>query len=211
MSGRETENKILDAALDVVSEKTISGTRVHLVTEQAGIVPSNLHYYFKTKEDLLLELLERILEQYVESRSKILEREYPSLPSALSCFFDQKKDIIKNESHLDYIEMDYWVQSKLDNRIKKQLNRSYSSWRESIREVLEAHLPGLSEKKKKYLSYMMVSMMVGASVQYLLDDSFDLNEYFSMGLTMLLQSAGIDGDKPCSDTPDEDIDEQMES
>ena len=50
MKNKATEQKIMDAALDVVAEKSISGTRVHLIAERAGIVQSNLHYYFKTKE-----------------------------------------------------------------------------------------------------------------------------------------------------------------
>lgn len=188
MVGNDTENRILDAALDVLSERSISGTRIHLVTEKVGLVPSNLHYYFKTKDDLLLALLERILQRYLEARTEVMDRESADLSGALHAFFEQKKFIIKEDSRMDFIEMDFWVHSNHDERIKKQLKLSYDSWRNHIVQVLELYMPQLTEKQKKYISYTMVSLMMGASMQYLIDDSFDLDEYFAMGLRLILKA-----------------------
>ena len=43
----EAEERILKAALKVVNEVTINGTRMHLIAEKAGMVQSNIHYYYK--------------------------------------------------------------------------------------------------------------------------------------------------------------------
>lgn len=190
MAGNDTENKILNAAFQVVSEKTISGTRVALVTEKAGIVPSNLHYYYKTKEDMLMALLERILQEFKDSRNQLMSGLEADLAKQLGGFFEQKKSIIKDSPEYDYLELDFWVHSKVDERVKKYLAKSYSNWREHVCQVLEEHLPQLTEKRKKYISCAMVSLMMGASIQYLIDDSFDLDEYFSLGLDMILFAAG---------------------
>ena len=45
----ETEERILNAALKVVNDVTISGTRMHLIAEKADMVQSNVHYYYKNK------------------------------------------------------------------------------------------------------------------------------------------------------------------
>ena len=58
----ETEERILNAALKVVNDVTISGTRMHLIAEKADMVQSNVHYYYKTKQELLKGLQEWILE-----------------------------------------------------------------------------------------------------------------------------------------------------
>lgn len=52
----ETEERILNAALKVVNDVTISGTRMHLIADKADMVQSNVHYYYKTKQDLLKRL-----------------------------------------------------------------------------------------------------------------------------------------------------------
>ena len=52
------EKTILDAALEVVARETISRTRMHLIAEEAGMSQSNLHYHFKTKDDLLSYYIE---------------------------------------------------------------------------------------------------------------------------------------------------------
>ena len=59
----ETEERILNAALKVVNYVTISGTRMHLIAEKADMVQSNVHYYYKTKQELLKGLQEWILEE----------------------------------------------------------------------------------------------------------------------------------------------------
>ena len=54
-----TEDRILEAALDVIRTHSISGTRISLVAERAGLFQSNIHYYFKSKRDLLFAVLQR--------------------------------------------------------------------------------------------------------------------------------------------------------
>lgn len=44
MDSRVIEEKILNAAFHVVDRYTISGTRMHLIAEEAKMVQSNLHY-----------------------------------------------------------------------------------------------------------------------------------------------------------------------
>ena len=45
----EVTNKILDAAFEIVAKNKISGTRMHLIAKEAGVVQSNVHYYYPTK------------------------------------------------------------------------------------------------------------------------------------------------------------------
>lgn len=69
----EAEERILNAALKVVNEATISGTRMHLIAEKADMVQSKVHYYYKTKQALLEGLQERFQESYSEWRDAIRE------------------------------------------------------------------------------------------------------------------------------------------
>lgn len=187
--GNDTEQRILDAALDVLADKTISGTRVQLIADRAGIAKSHFHYYFKTKNEVLVALLEILLQSFLDDRVRILaENKDSCLRDKLNIFFRQKKRYLREDSRVDFIEMDFWVHSKVDDTSRDFLARSYSSWRNHIREVLEEYLPDLPEDKKQVIPYQIVSLMIGASIQYLIDESFDLDLYFEVALDTLMKT-----------------------
>ena len=67
-----TEERILDAAFDVVQERTINGTRMALIAERAGLFQSNIHYYYKSKHELMLAVQRKVLARCMELRAALL-------------------------------------------------------------------------------------------------------------------------------------------
>ena len=53
--------KILSAAEEVIAERGYGGATMAMIAERAGLPKANLHYYYGTKEQLYLALLEDIL------------------------------------------------------------------------------------------------------------------------------------------------------
>lgn len=181
------EEKILSAALEVLSKRTLNGTRMHLIAKEAGMVQSNLHYYYKTKRDLLLALIKQIQSGANKRRRSITTQGKPNLEGKLSVFFNSKKHMILKEKKLDYAQFDFWVQAVVDKEINQAFCSSFDFWRDDIVRAIDMHMPTLKEDKKRILSYIMVSMMMGASMQYLIaENSFDLDEYFSVCMEMVL-------------------------
>lgn len=56
---REKTEEILSAALDVFSKFGLRGTSINLISETAGMSTPSILYYFKNKEDIHKELLNR--------------------------------------------------------------------------------------------------------------------------------------------------------
>jgi AcrR family transcriptional regulator len=56
--GAESRERILEAALDVASERGYHGTTVSLVTERSGLPTSSVYWHFGGKDALLAEALE---------------------------------------------------------------------------------------------------------------------------------------------------------
>ena len=69
-----TEDRILEAALYTVESHTISGTRMHLIAEEAQMVQSNVHYYYRTKEALLLALNKKVLDTCYNIRKEDVKK-----------------------------------------------------------------------------------------------------------------------------------------
>ena len=181
------EGKIISAALDTIEKHTISGTRMHLIADEAEMLQSNLHYYFKTKSDLMMAVLKRVRERSLEIREEIKKETEDTLESALDQFIGQKKEFILREKKYDYAEIDFWVQSRLGDSTSQELAYSFREWREEIRSMLRKYVPALSEEMLEYLPVHFVSMLEGATLQYLADEGvFDLDRYFETGKEILL-------------------------
>lgn len=176
----KTEEKILEAALEVVQEKTISGTRMHQIADKADVVQSNVHYYYKTKRDLLKALQEKVLKHCLDIRENERRQiDKNSFEEQMNVFIHQKQHFITKDPKYDYAEIDFWLQSRIEDNIREDFQKSFSIWREEIRQVLERFFPGLAKEKIEYFPYLIVSMLEGASLQYLIDpDAFDLDRYF---------------------------------
>jgi len=102
--------------------------------------------------------------------------------------FDQKKNDIINKKEFDYTQIDYWVQGTVNEEIRLKFENTFDIWRDSIREVLSKG-EQIEDKDQRYLNmlpYLTVSLMLGASLQYLIDEGkFDLDEYFEIAEKMI--------------------------
>ncbi|MCD8350013.1 MAG: TetR/AcrR family transcriptional regulator [Planctomycetaceae bacterium] len=175
------EDKILDAAMAVVTEQTISGTRMRLIAEQAGMVSSNVHYYYKTKDDLMLALQKRVHAHFRQYRKDALAGADDTLEGKLGALFEQKIDIMLKHAEYDYVQTDFWLQSRVNKSVKKNRQASYNAWRQDVFDVISHYRPDLKEKAVALLVVVIVSMMEGAAMQYLVDrESFDLLAYFRL-------------------------------
>ena len=182
-----TEDKILDAALDVVQTETISGTRIHLVAKRAGLFQSNIHYYFKSKRDLLIAVLQRLQKRCEDIRAELRVEADENLEDQLDVFFNQKKQFILYETKYDYAEIDFWTQAHLDEEIRERFQVSFGKWREEIGRVIARYAPYVPRERRDFICTLMLSMMEGATLQYLVDpQAFDLDEYFRQCKQMVL-------------------------
>ena len=186
---KKTEDKVLDAALRIVKEKTISGTRMHLIAEEANMVQSNVHYYFKTKNDLMIALQKKVLRRCIELRKKLSLSCGDSLESQLDTFFKQKLDFILEEKEYDFAEIDFWIQGRINEPMRKEFCKSFEGWRDEIRVLLDKYSPELSKEKRQYIPVMLVSMLEGGSLQYLIyEGNFDIHAYFEFCKQQVLKA-----------------------
>ncbi len=65
-AGLENVERILDAALEVFATFGFRGSRIEQIAAAAGLSKTNLLYYFRTKEDLYLAVLQRTLDMWLE-------------------------------------------------------------------------------------------------------------------------------------------------
>jgi TetR/AcrR family transcriptional regulator len=185
---KDVNKKILKAALEVVSKEKISGTRMHMIAKEANMSQANLHYHFSTKNDIMIGLLNSIQEEFSKGRKNYIDIENKSVTENIQGFFEQKKDDILINKKMEYTQIDYWVQGTVNEEIRAIFQNTFNIWRKSIEDILtEAYKENLDEKTMKNIPFTMISLMLGASLQYLIDEGkFDLDEYFQVAEKMVL-------------------------
>lgn len=62
----ENQERILDAALEVFSERGFRGATIDQIADQAGMSKPNLLYYFRRKKDMYEALIARLLDTWLE-------------------------------------------------------------------------------------------------------------------------------------------------
>lgn len=186
---KDVNKKILDATLETIAREKISGTRMHLIAKDAEMSQSNLHYYYPTKNELLIALLDEIQERFTKKRAESVDLKNKSFEENLSGLFNEKMDVILNDKKIDYAQFDYWVQGTVNEEIRSKFEKTFDEWRNDISKVLLENdaYSKMDPQYKEILPFIIVSLMMGASMQYLIDEGkFDLNQYFYTAKKMVM-------------------------
>lgn len=190
---KDINKKILDATLETIAREKISGTRMHLIAKEAEMSQSNLHYYYPTKNELLIALLDEIQERFTQKRVESVDLKNKSFEENLSGLFNEKMDVILNDKKIDYAQFDYWVQGTVNPEIRSKFEKTFDEWRSDISKVLleNKEYNKMDPKYMEMLPFIIVSLMMGASMQYLIDEGkFDLNQYFYTAKKMVMDFKG---------------------
>ncbi len=184
---KNNEEKILDATLRVIESHTISGTRISLIAKEADMLQSNVLYYYKSKEEILVAMQKRILDIFPKLREELRDNTEDTLESALEVFSKNEENLLKNFPEYNHAEMDFWVQSRTDEDTRTRFSQSYDLWRQEIRDVLVKYVPDLPDNLKEILPAQYVSMLEGFTIQYLIDENkIDMTEYFALSRQLIL-------------------------
>lgn len=188
---KDINQKILEATLETIAREKISGTRMHLIAKEADMSQSNLHYYYPTKKDLLVAVLDQLQERFTKKRRESIDLENKSVEENIHGLFLEKMDDILNHKGVDYAQFDFWVQGTVDPEIRSKFKKTFDEWRLNISEVLQMFETN-NKTDSKYmdmLPFIIVSLMMGASMQYLIDEgNFDLNQYFEAASAMIMNN-----------------------
>lgn len=174
-----TKGRIIQATLDVIEEKTINGVRMRNIAEKAEIFQSNLHYYYKSKDELLLDAQKEVAKRCVEIRREAKQQADDTLEGQLDVFIKQKLIFIQEQVKYDFAEIDFWVQSRFNESFKEEFKHSFYGWRNELQELIEQYAPNYEKEKKVLLASAIISLLEGATIQYLIDsEAFSVEKYF---------------------------------
>jgi TetR/AcrR family transcriptional regulator len=188
------EHQILEAAIAVIAENKISGTRMRHIAERAQMSQGTIHYYFPTKADLLLAMLDEMQASFDQDRRERLAEGDIEPAEKIRLFLVQQNRILTEYPSLLEVFYDFWGQGIIDPRVRPKVQWMYEEWRNDMMEaVAEGVEKGDFVPRHAHLApALLVSLLEGGALQYLIEHGvFDLEQYFDAAYDEILGMLGF--------------------
>ena len=172
-------SQLTRAAYKVVGQKGYYDFTIRDIAREAGLSTGLIHYYFKNKEDLLLNLLKEMnadLKYYLNKALTVLSDPQDKLLT----FCDQAFDLVDREKAYFYVLIDFWAQINRNKRIRQANIKLFQSYRDEIAAILkEGAAKGVFlVVDVKLTSVIIISLIQGTIIQHVIDNgAFDYREY----------------------------------
>jgi AcrR family transcriptional regulator len=179
----EKAQRIVDAMRSSVAERGIAGSTFEQVSKQAGVSRGLLHYYFGTKERLLVEVVRR------DSEIRIARLDEPlanaaSVDDVLRVLVSSLQDMLDNEPGYFDLLFELFIAGRHNEGIQREVGELFRRSREHVVEILRAKEgEGVIAPRfdlESVVSYLF-SIADGIAMQVLSEPDKDFESVFEAG------------------------------
>jgi AcrR family transcriptional regulator len=136
LSGEKAQ-RIIDAMRDSVAKRGAAGSTFEHVAREAGVSRGLLHYYFGTKERLLVEVVRRDAEIRVARLDKPLERA-ETVDDVIEVLVSSLTDLIDNEPAFFLLIYELFSAGRRNPDIQHEIGQMFDRTRTHVAVILEA-------------------------------------------------------------------------
>lgn len=136
LSGDKAQ-RIVDAMRDSVAERGAAGSTFEHVAREAGVSRGLLHYYFGTKERLLVEVVRRDAELRIARLDEMLERA-KTVDDVLDVLVSSLTDMIENDPGFFLLLYELFSAGRRNPDIQHEVGQLFERTRTHVGAVLRA-------------------------------------------------------------------------
>jgi AcrR family transcriptional regulator len=179
----EKAQRIVDAMRGSVAARGIAGSTFEQVSKEAGVSRGLLHYYFGTKERLLVEVVRR------DSELRIARLDEPlaaaqSVDDVLNVLVASLQDMLENDPGYFDLLFELFIAGRHNPEIQRALGEMFNRSRDHVVEILEAkQREGVISPRfdlESVVSYLF-SIADGIAMQVLSEPDRDFESVFEAG------------------------------
>jgi AcrR family transcriptional regulator len=182
LSGEKAQ-RIIDAMRDSVAKRGAAGSTFEQVAREAGVSRGLLHYYFGTKERLLVEVVRRDAEIRVARLDESLAGAQ-TVDDVLAALVSSLTDMIDNEPAFFLLLYELFSAGRRNPEIQHEVGQLFERTRSHVAEVLEAKqgegVLSLRYDAKAIVSYLF-ALGDGFALQALSDPDQDIDGALEAG------------------------------
>jgi AcrR family transcriptional regulator len=182
LSGEKAQ-RIVDAMRESVAERGAAGSTFEQVAREAGVSRGLLHYYFGTKERLLVEVVRRDAEIRVDRLDEALAGA-KTVDQVIDVLLASLTDMIENEPAFFLLLYELFSAGRRNPDIRREVGQLFERTRSHVAEVLKAKeregVLDLRYDAEAVVSYLF-AVGDGFALQALSDPGRDNSAAFAAG------------------------------
>ena len=185
--GLSKKQQILNAAFDTICEYTISGTNLREIARRVGMSQGNLHYYYPAKEELLLDLLSLLLDNFIDERKKIIYDSTKKPFEKLALILNHDNMHIQKRKEMG-VFLEFCIIGAKNAIIQKKFQETYNTWLSIIELFIDEGIKegSFSSKHRDFIPDLFISIIDGAALRYHVNGkAFNLKTYFASVHTLI--------------------------
>lgn len=183
LSGDKAQ-RIVDAMRESVAKRGAAGSTFEHVAAEAGVSRGLLHYYFGTKERLLVEVVRRDTELRIALLDERLAKAQ-TVDDVLDVLVASLMDLIENEPAYFLLLYELFSAGRRNPDIQREVGQLFERTRSHVAEVLRAKdeegVLSLRFAAEDVVSYLF-ALGDGFALQALSDPSRDSSGAFAVGV-----------------------------
>jgi AcrR family transcriptional regulator len=157
--------RILEALNLCLQEKPFSQTSIKDIARAAGVNHGLLHYYFDSKEDILINYIDYVIQHYktmFEQWRTDQTRTGTDQKQLVESFFTFMTDRITLNRQLSKVFIEIWEIGAYDSDVRRKLQAAYAEWIDAVSDILKQILSDDSTVRR--MSTAMIAFLEGISL-----------------------------------------------
>ncbi|HOD93613.1 MAG TPA: TetR/AcrR family transcriptional regulator [Clostridia bacterium] len=169
--------KILNTAFECLSTRGYAAVTMRNIADEAGVALGQVTYYYKSKENLFLEVINMMIYQYLSEIERKLESATGRKQkfAALMAFF---KELLKDNPNLFKLFIDFTAQALWVPSFREKVNSLF----ERLAEIIEKNLTLNTDNDNRKSDYsprnvakLILGAFYGTSIQLMLSSDNDVS------------------------------------
>jgi AcrR family transcriptional regulator len=132
----ERRNQIIEAATKVFNRLGFNKARMDDIVEESGLSKGALYWYFKSKDEIIIAILDRLFSRDMAHVNELQKTELP-VKERLQLYAGHTTDMISSMQPLMPILLEFWGLLLRQKKVKQVLGKFYRSYMEIIIPVIE--------------------------------------------------------------------------
>ena len=188
----EKAQRIIEAMRTSVGTRGAAGSTFDHVAREAGVSRGLLHYYFGSKEKLLVEVVRHDCETRIEAMDERITRA-STVDEIIAALVLGLEEFIEGEPSSPAVIYELLSASRHSEEIRAELAELYRRWRADLAEALRVkEREGVVrlEADPEAVASMLFALGDGFGIQVLSDPAWDRSAAFDLGVRIARRLLG---------------------
>jgi AcrR family transcriptional regulator len=189
----ERKHQILNAAEQVFTQKGLDLARMDDIAEETGLSKGTLYLYFKSKDDLIIAILDRIFQSAFKQLESRKNNEL-SAAEAIAQFTDEAIDDYRKMMHIMPIAYEFLALAFRNKIVQKALKQYFRHYMDVLVPIIQR---GIDSGEFRQVDAQEVAIAAGAIYEgtvllWVYDNSLvDMEHHIRSSINLLLEGIQV--------------------